>query len=36
MTPEERHLTQLEIEMTALKRKLRQLEHRVTLLEMVI
>jgi|TARA_B100001741_G_C16535979_1_gene591921 hypothetical protein len=36
MTPEERHITTLEIEMTAVKRKLRELEHRVELLEAVI
>lgn len=36
MSPEERHLTQLEIEMTAVKRKLRELEHRIELLESVI
>lgn len=36
MSPEERHLTQLEIEMTMLKRKLRELEHRIDLLESVI
>ena len=36
MSPMERHLTQLEIEMTAVQRKLRELEHRLELLESVI
>ena len=36
MTPEERHLTQLAIEMEAVKRKLRELEHQIDLLLSVI